>query len=136
VSGSVAGAEAGRFARFLAAGGVAAGLNFGARFLFSMWLPYPAAVALAYCVGMASAFLLMRRYVFEDSTLGIAPQVLRFLGVNALAFLQTLGISVVLVRWFGDGSGADADIEAIAHAVGLVVPAITSYVGHRLATFR
>jgi len=133
---SVAGAEAGRFARFLAAGGIAAGLNFGARFLFSVWLPYPAAVSLAFVVGLVSGFLLMRRYVFAGASLGLAPQVLRYLGVNAIAFVQTLGISVLLVRWFGDGAGGDAGLEALAHAVGLVVPVITSYAGHRLATFR
>jgi putative flippase GtrA len=136
LNGSTTGAEALRFARFLAAGGAAAGLNFGSRFLFSAWLPYPAAVTLAYVVGLVTAFLLMRRYVFTGSSLGVSAQVLRFLGVNAIAFLQTLGISVLLVRWLGNGTEADAQVEAMAHAVGLVVPAITSYVGHRLATFR
>jgi putative flippase GtrA len=136
VNGTVAGTEGGRFARFLAAGGIAAGLNFGTRFVFSVWLPYPAAVTFAFLVGLVSGFVLMRRYVFTGSSLRLGSQVTRYLGVNAVAFVQTLCVSMLLVRWLGDGQGADPRVEAGAHAVGVVVPVLTSYVGHRLATFR
>lgn len=136
MSETIASSEAGRFARFLAAGGLAAGLNFGSRIVFSIWLPYAASVTLAFLVGLVSGFVLMRRYVFAAASLGLRRQVVRYVAVNAVAFVQTLGISVLLVQWFGGRHGVDGGVEAFAHAVGLVVPVITSYVGHRWATFR
>jgi putative flippase GtrA len=125
-----------RLSLFLLAGGVAAAGNYGSRFVFSLWFSYPAAIVLAYFVGMAIAFALMRQYVFDGRGKAIGPQVLRFTGVNALAVLQTLVVSLVLARWALPAAGAVEHAEAIAHAFGVVVPVLTSYVGHRNATFR
>ena len=52
---------------YLASGGIAAAANYGSRFVFSLWLPFEAAVVAAYLVGMVTAFLLMRRFAFTDS---------------------------------------------------------------------
>lgn len=129
-------AEGRRFALFLLAGGVAAAANYGSRFGFSVWFSYPVAIVLAYLVGMAVAFMLMRQYVFDGRGKALAPQVLRFVGVNALAVLQTLVVSLLLARWLLPAAGLETHVEAIAHAFGVAVPVITSYFGHRLATFR
>ena len=124
-----------QFFRFLLAGGVAAAANYGSRFAFSAWLPYPAAIACAYAVGMIVAFALMRRYVFFAGGQPLAPQIARFLAVNALALLQTLLVSLLLARWLL--SVVDADrAEALAHLAGVAVPVFTSFLGHRHATFR
>jgi putative flippase GtrA len=125
-----------RLVRFLLAGGLAAGANFGSRFLFSLWFRYEIAIALAYLVGMTVAFVLMRSYVFDGGRKAIAPQIFRFTVVNAVAALQTLLISVALARWVLPALGLTRDVEAIAHLVGVLVPVATSYVGHRLSTFR
>jgi putative flippase GtrA len=124
------------FLRFLMAGGVAAAANFGSRFLFSNWVSYPVAIVLAYLVGMVIAFLLMRTYVFSPGANVLGVQLVRFVGVNLLAVLQTLVISVVLARWALPAMGIHAQAEALAHLVGVVVPVVTSYFGHKLATFR
>jgi len=50
--------------------------------------------------------------------------------------LQTLIISVVLARWLLPALGVVQRVEAIAHLIGVMVPVVTSYVGHRIATFR
>lgn len=83
-------AETRRFGLFLVAGGIAALANYGSRFGFSVWFSYPVAIVLAYLVGMAVAFALMRQYVFDGRGKAIGPQALRFVGVNVLAVLQTL----------------------------------------------
>lgn len=129
-------AETRRFALFLAAGGIAAAANYGSRFGFSLWFSYPVAIVLAYLVGMAVAFALMRQYVFDGRGKAIGPQVLRFVGVNVLAVAQTLIVSLLLARWLLPAAGIVEHAEAIAHAFGVAVPVVTSYFGHRLATFR
>ena len=122
--------------RFLAAGGVAAAANYGSRFLFSEWLRYEWAIVLAYVVGMAVAFLLMRSYVFNASGKPPARQIAIFAAVNLLALLQTLLVSIALARWVLPYVGVVSRTEAIAHFVGVLVPVVTSYIGHRLFTFK
>ena len=124
-----------QFFRFLLAGGVAAAANYGSRFAFSAVLPYAAAIACAYAVGMIVAFTLMRQYVFFAGGQPWAPQVARFLAINALALLQTLVVSLLLARWLRPVAG-EAQAQAIGHLVGVVVPVFTSFLGHRHATFR
>jgi putative flippase GtrA len=124
------------FWRFLAAGGVAAAANFGSRFLFSVWFRYEWAIVLAYVVGMAVAFLLMRSYVFNASSKPPARQVAIFAAVNLLALLQTLLVSIALARWVLPALGVVSRTEAIAHFVGVGVPVVTSYIGHRIFTFK
>jgi putative flippase GtrA len=125
-----------QFLRFVVAGGVAAAANYGSRFAFSAWLPYPAAISCAYLIGMAVAFALMRRYVFAAGGQPMLPQVLKFVLVNMFALLQTLVVSLVLARWVLPAMAVTTHAEAIAHLVGVVVPVFTSFIGHRQATFR
>lgn len=124
------------FVRFLLAGGIAAAANYGSRFLFSCWVVYEQAVVLAYLVGMVVAFILMRGHVFEGKGKALAPQVVKFLGINILAVTQTLLMSVALARWVLPALGAVDHAEALAHLVGVLVPVITSYFGHKFLTFR
>ena len=124
------------FLRFLVAGGIAAGANFGSRFVFSLFLGYGFAVFFAYLVGMLVAFLLMRGHVFDAKNGPLLPQVAKFVGVNAVAVLQTLVISLVLARWVLPSFGIVEHAEALAHLVGVLVPVVTSYFGHKLFTFR
>ena len=124
------------FLRFLIAGGIAAGANFGSRFIFSMFLDYGFAVFFAYLVGMLLAFLLMRGHVFDAQCGPLAPQVGKFVGVNLVAMLLTLVISMALARWLLPSFGIVEHAEALAHLVGVLVPVVTSYFGHKFLTFR
>lgn len=124
-----------RFVRFVAVSALAAVVNFGARIVFSHWCPYPIAVALAFPVGLVTAFLLNRRFVFRDASDPLHRQVLWFVLVNLAGLAQTLLVSVVLAHWlFILGMGPHA--EDVAHAVGIVVPTVTSYFGHKWLSFR
>lgn len=124
------------FLRFLLAGGIAAAANFGSRFIFSNLFSYSVAVFAAYLVGMLVAFLLMRGHVFNASQGPLAPQVTKFVGVNVLAVLQTLAISLVMARWALPSVGITEHAEALGHLVGVLVPVVTSYFGHKFLTFR
>ena len=125
-----------QFMRFLVAGGIAAGANFGSRFVFSIFFAYGVSVFFAYLVGMLVAFLLMRGHVFNASQGPLAPQVVKFLGVNLVAVLQTLAISLLLARWVLPSVGIEDQAEALAHLVGVLMPVVISYFGHKFLTFR
>ena len=85
---------------------------------------------------MLVAFLLMRGHVFDANNGALRSQVAKFVGVNVLAVLQTLLISLLLAKWLVQVIGSVQDAEAIAHLVGVLVPVVTSYFGHKLLTFR
>lgn len=125
-----------QFGRFLVAGGTAAAANYGSRFIFSLWLSYEWAIVLAFLVGLAIGFLLMRAYVFNAQNGALWPQVAKFLVVNLFALLQTLLVSVVVARWLLPVKEVAPHAEALGHLAGVLVPTVTSYFGHRLATFK
>jgi len=122
--------------RFLLAGGLAAAVNFGARVLFSVFVPFETAVVLAFVMGMITAFILNRLYVFKAVTNRLHQQLLWFVAVNLLALVQTLLVSLLLARIIFPGLGIAWHAEEIAHALGIAVPIFTSYVSHRRLTFR
>ncbi len=125
-----------QFGRFLAAGAVAAAANFGSRFLFSRWMSFEWAVLCAFVVGLSVGLTLMRTYVFAATGKPLPRQVAWFVSVNLLAVAQTFLISVALAKWALPALGIHTYAEAIGHLVGIMTPAITSYFGHRLITFR
>jgi putative flippase GtrA len=125
-----------QFVRFLIAGGIAAAVNFGSRFLYSYVLAYEYAVSVAYITGMVVAFVLMRGHVFNVVQGNTGKQLFRFVSVNLLALAQTLLISLVLARWLLPMIGIERYAETIAHLCGVLVPVVTSYYGHKWFTFR
>ncbi len=125
-----------QFMRFLCAGGIAAGANYGSRFLFSQWVDFEPAIILAYLVGMCVAFVLMRGHVFEAREKSLTPQIVNFVLVNVFAVLQTLIISVILAYWVLPAWGIIEHSESLAHLVGVLVPVITSFFGHKYLTFK
>ena len=124
------------FFRFLVAGGIAAAANVLSRIAFSQFMGLAAAVVLAYCVGMLVAFVLMRSQVFPPSSSPVSHQVAKFVGVNLAAVLQTLVITLLLARWALPALGVRRFVEEIAHVVGVCVPVVTSYFGHKHFSFR
>ncbi|MFT4262852.1 MAG: GtrA family protein [Nocardioides sp.] len=123
------------FVRFLAASGVAACVNFGSRFAFSVWVPYAVAVVLAYTCGMVTAFVLNRLFVFTEPSRKTSHSLLIFAGVNVLSLLQTLLVSVLLADWLLPAIGIHEMAEAVGHAAGIVAPVFTSYLAHKHWSF-
>jgi putative flippase GtrA len=124
------------FPRFLVAGGLAALANMGSRWLLDLVLPYVPSIVLAYLVGMTTAFLLNRRFVFTASGNGLWRQVGWFTAINIAALAQTVLVSLLLSRWLLPAIGWTWQADTIAHVVGVIVPVFTSYIGHKRLTFR
>jgi putative flippase GtrA len=125
-----------QFALFILVGGTAAAVNFGSRIVFSLWLGYATAIVLAYLLGMTTAFILNRLFVFRTTTTALHHQMMWFVIVNLFAVAQTLAISLLLARWLLPAIGWAWQPELCAHAVGVAVPVITSYIGHKKLSFR
>ncbi len=126
--------ETRRFITFVLTSGLAAGVNVGSRWLLSLILPYAAAVALAYCAGMATAFLLARAFVFER-TADWRGELARFAMVNAIAFAQVWCVSMVLAELLFPWLGFAWHADTVAHVVGVGSPIVTSYLLHKHFSF-
>lgn len=125
-----------QFLVFLLTGGLAAAVNFGSRIVYNQWVEFSIAVILAYITGMITAFLLARAFVFTDGSQSVQRSATFFVLVNAIAVLQTWAISMLLAYYVLHWVGITRFVPEIAHAVGVVVPVFTSYLGHKRWSFR
>lgn len=125
-----------QFALFIVAGGIAACVNFFSRILLSHWLVYGTAIVVAYLLGMVTAFALNRLFVFKKVSHSVRHQVFWFTTVNLAAVLQTLAISLLMAKWLFPRVGFTWHPETIAHAFGVAVPVLTSFVGHKYLSFK
>jgi putative flippase GtrA len=125
-----------QFLTFLVTGGLAAMVNFASRLLLNQWLSFSTSVVLAYLLGMATAFVLARLFVFKDSKQPVHHSIAFFVAVNLAAIVQTWGISMLLAYYALPALDIHRFAAEIAHAVGIVVPVFTSYLGHKRWSFR
>jgi putative flippase GtrA len=125
-----------QFILFLVTGGTAALVNFGTRIIYNHWVSFSVAIVLAYLTGMMIAFFLARRLVFKQSQQSLARSAFFFCAVNVLAVFQTWLISMGLAFYVLPYWGFTRFVSEIAHAVGVVVPVFTSYLGHKYFSFR
>jgi putative flippase GtrA len=124
------------FLAFAVAGGIAAGVNWLSRMGLSGWLGLGWAVIVAYGIGMLTAYLLNRLFVFEASGRGSASEMTRFALVNLVAVLQVWLVTIGLRYYLLPAVGWTWQAENIAHAVGVASPIVTSYLAHKHFTFR
>lgn len=125
-----------QFIAFLITGGIAAIANFGSRIVYNEWVGFSAAIILAYITGMITAFVLARIFVFTNSSRALHSSAFYFVLVNIVAAAQTWIISIVLAFYVLPSMGVETYVREIAHAVGVVVPVFTSFIGHKYLTFR
>jgi len=125
-----------QFIGFVAVGGIAAAANFSSRILLSHWFAYVPAIVAAYLIGMTIAFMLNRFFVFRESANTLNKQAFWFVVVNLLAILQTLIISLLLARWLFPLINFHFYPETFAHAVGVISPVFTSFIGHKHLSFK
>lgn len=125
-----------QFLAFLITGGLAAAVNFGSRIVYNQWVGFSSAVVLAYLTGMITAFVLARLFVFTDSEQSMQRSALWFVLVNLIAVVQTWAISMLLAYYVLPKLGVTRFVAEIAHAVGVVVPVFTSYLGHKHWSFK
>lgn len=125
-----------QFALFLLVGGTAAAAQWLSRFAFGAFLPYPAAVASAYGVGVIVAFELNRRFVFPAASNGRRQQFLRFLMVNVVSFIVVWLVSMLFGEVLLPRILKRDWAEAIGHGIGILSPVLLSYGLHKHFTFR
>ena len=123
------------FILFVAAGGFAALVNFVSRIIFNFWFSFEVSVVLAYLIGMITAYILTKIFVFKAKSVGLVSSSIKFTIVNILAVLQTYFISVYLYYWLNNNINFDYNKE-VAHFVGIAFPVITSYIGHKYFSFK
>ncbi len=121
---------------FLLTGGLAALVNFGSRIIYNQWLSYSAAIVVAYITGMITAFVLAKRFVFTETTRSMRQSVMYFFLINMIAILQTWLVSIALAWYVLPAAGITRFAPELAHAVGVMVPVFTSYLGHKNLSFR
>ncbi|MCY1373496.1 hypothetical protein D9M69_607740 [compost metagenome] len=85
---------------------------------------------------MVTAFLLAKIFVFTASTQSVARSAIIFTAVNIAAVFQTWAVSVLLAYHVLPALGAVSHAKEIAHLCGVVVPVLTSYIGHKKYSFR
>lgn len=125
-----------QFISFLFAGGFAAIINFGSRFFYNKFVSFGNAVILAYITGMITAFILAKLFVFDKSVHSAKKEFFYFTIVNVIAILQTYIISVALANYVFLILKFNFYPKAIAHAIGVIFPVFTSFIGHKHISFR
>lgn len=122
--------------RFLVLGGAATTVSWLVRFPLSLVMPFPAAVIVAYTIGMSMGFTFYRAYVFPTSSLSPGVQLGLFFAVNAAGVVVVTGVSLSLLQVIFPSIGFALLPEASAHAIGLTFGAATNFLGHKYLTFR
>lgn len=125
-----------QFLYFVLTGGIAAAVNFGSRIVLNHWMSYATAITVAYLIGMLTAFVLNRLFVFKETTNPLHHQAFWFTVVNLAAVLQTLLVSLSLARLLFPAIHFQWHPDTVAHAFGVAFPVLTSYVGHKHLSFR
>lgn len=128
--------KARQFWAFLLVGGLAAAVNWFSRIILSgQGISFEVAVVVAYVLGMATAYLLSRMFVFEKTGRSLAGEIVRFTLVNLVALVVVFVVSVTLERWALPAVGWTWRTAEVAHGIGVLSPVVTSYLGHRYFTF-
>ena len=120
---------------FVVAGGIAAGVNWLSRIALSAIMVLELAVVVAYLIGMTTAYVLNRSFVFAKSNRTIRDEYVRFAIVNVIALAQVFLVTIGLARFVFPALGFTWYADEIAHAVGVASPIVTSYLGHKKFTF-
>ncbi|SMC86370.1 GtrA family protein [Rhizobium sp. RU36D] len=123
------------FIRFALSGGFAAAVNILSRLALSQVTTYSVAIVIAYLLGMTTAYVLMKLFVFEKSGRSVQNEYIRFGLVNLVALVQVWAVSMALARFIFPWIGFDFHAETVAHIIGVLSPIATSYFMHKYFTF-
>ena len=124
------------FLVFVLIGGFSSVVNVTARILIDRFVSYELAITLAFVIGVTSAFLLNRLFVFKPIPTAVGGQFFRFLVVNLATLVQVIALSALFARLIFPATGMRYHPYTIAHGIGLVSPLFTSYWAHKHFTFR
>jgi len=124
-----------RFIRFLFAGGTSAIVNILSRIVINWYIPYEIAIVVAYLLGMTTAYVLNKYFVFDSQDRRFATEYARFALVNLFSVAQVWCVSVALARLLFPATGFVWHADTVAHIIGVASPVYTSYLGHKHFSF-
>ncbi len=124
-----------QFLAFLFAGGFAALVHWLARIMLSQFMPFGWAVALAYAIGMATAFALNSRLVFPRSDKPVEKQARDFILINLLFFPLVWAVALLLNRAL-IAMGVPAFTEELAHGFAISLPVLMTFLLYKFYAFR
>ncbi|MDR2457770.1 MAG: GtrA family protein [Clostridiales Family XIII bacterium] len=126
-----------KFIKFTFSGGLAALVNLVSRWVLYHFLNYAVSVTIAYLLGMLTAFITFKYFVFNSGKSGkTRNEIIWFIVVNIMALAQTLVISVFLAEYLFPRINFEFYPYDIAHIIGVAVPIISSYLLHKELTFK
>lgn len=125
-----------KYFKFLIAAGLSVPVNIGSRILFSYYVPFMVAIVLSHFVGMITAFISTRAFVFKSSRKSWVGELGRFTVVNIVSLAQTWIVSVAVLYIVIPHIGYTIMPELTAHVIGLATSSLTSFFGHRHYSFR
>ncbi|OGT37184.1 MAG: hypothetical protein A3F11_05930 [Gammaproteobacteria bacterium RIFCSPHIGHO2_12_FULL_37_14] len=125
-----------QFYKFLMACSIAAGLNFLSRILLGLFMSYKTSIIVAYLIGIITAYILCHYFVFQPKKNNKKAQIAYFITVNIFSIMLTVTASTYLANhglWFIHREFTRLEL---AHFIGICVPMISGYFGHKYLSFR
>ena len=123
------------FLIFLITGGLAAATNFFSRIVLSyLGMEFYLAVVIAYVLGMVVAYILFRVVVFKKNDISLKKSIVMFCIVNLIGIVLTFLLSNFL--YYIVLKNLSMFRGEISHGIGIMLPAISSYIGHKYFTFK
>lgn len=125
-----------QFVRFLLTGGMAAAVNIGSRYIFNCFVPFGWSIILAYFLGMLTAYILARLFVFSPTERGVVSELWRFVLVNLVSLSIVWGTTMGLAFIIFPALHFTWHAEDVAHFIGVLSPAVPSFIGHKYFSFK
>lgn len=125
-----------QFIRFLLVGGFSAVVNFSVGYLSADYLPLNIDYILGHLSGMVVAFILFELLVFGKADHERHKSIGAFILINLLAVVQTYIIGTALEGHFFPSIGYTFFADELARAIAIMVPVVSSFIGHKHITFR
>lgn len=123
-----------QFLLFVISGGIAALVNIFTRAFLAIFLEFRISIIYAYLIGMITAYILSRRFVFMSNH-NLTKSFIAFIFINLIAIIQTYFISVFFKEIVLPFFGVEVLVDLISHSIGVIFPVFTSYVGHKYISF-
>jgi len=109
--------------------------NLASRYGFEVFLTYEFSLIGANAVGVISAFLMNRWFVFRSTDSRLIAELSRFVAVNLVGIAIAWAVAVLLYRHVFPMLAVTWHPDLLAHAIGIAVPVLPNYLAHRVWTF-
>ena len=124
------------FIAFIFAGGLAATVNLLSGVFFRQYVSYSTSIFMAFPVGLLTAYLLNRLFIFGRGMHQPSKEIFYFVTINLFALILTYVVSYMLYRQIFPSINFTFYDAEISHALGIITPVFSSFLGHKYITFK